>query len=67
MIRYGLVDKIELTIAETPLLETFMHIISEIPEDEIWSYRVYEEDKNGTTMIQQSLHEWLFDFIGRPF
>ncbi len=67
MIAYGLVNQIEQDIAETNLLETFMHIISEIPEDEIWSYSVYEKGEDGTLIIQQSFHEWLFDFVGRPF
>lgn len=72
MIKYGLYNEIEYDIAETPSLETFMHIISEIPEDEIWSYGVYEVDRDDLSYdelvrLQISLDEWLHDFIGRPF
>lgn len=67
MVMYGLYNKVDGTIAETPVLETFMWLVSETPAHEMCECGVYENNETGERIVHQTLDEWLFDFIGRPF
>jgi len=67
MTTYTLYNEVQGEIMETPYLETFMYLISRIPESDIWEYGVCEEERGERIVNQQALDEWLYDFIGRAF